>query len=149
MRTANDHLLRDLCWHSPIAIMADESVYTSDQIAPLANTGSTTYINIKFAKSGGIAEATKICKIAQLFKIPCMMGGMLESRVALTAKVHFAMANDNIYFYDLDTCLLGHKIDPVIGGVAYDKMHLQLSDAIGIGADVDDNYLKNLVQVVV
>ena len=77
------------------------------------------------------------------------MGGMLESRVALTAKVHFAMANNNIKFYDLDTCLLGHKIDPVIGGVSYNNMHLQLSDAIGIGADVDEAYLKDLVQVVV
>jgi L-alanine-DL-glutamate epimerase-like enolase superfamily enzyme len=78
-----------------------------------------------------------------------MMGGMLESRVALTAKVHFAMAKNNIKFYDLDTCLLGHLADPVIGGVSYSGMHLQLSDAPGIGADVDDAYLKKLEQVVI
>jgi hypothetical protein len=83
-----------------------------------------------------------INKVAEKNNIACMMGGMLESRVALTAKVHFAMANDNIKFYDLDTCLLGHLSDPVIGGVTYSGMQLQLSDAPGIGADVDNSLFK-------
>ena len=78
-----------------------------------------------------------------------MMGGMLESRVALTAKVHFAMAHDNIQFYDLDTCLLGHLVDPVTGGVTYHGMQLQITDAPGIGADVDDAYLKTLEQIII
>ena len=77
------------------------------------------------------------------------MGGMLESRVALTAKVHFATAKENIKFYDLDTCLLGHLVDPVTGGITYSGMHLNLSDEPGIGADVDDAYLKNLESVVI
>ena len=38
-----------------------------------------------------------------------MMGGMLESRIALTAFAHFALAHDNIIFYDMDTCMFGHK----------------------------------------
>ena len=78
-----------------------------------------------------------------------MMGGMLESRVALTAKVHFAMAMNNIKFYDLDTCLIGHTEDPVTGGVTYEGMHLHLPDAPGIGADVQDDYLKKLVSVTI
>lgn len=149
MRKYNDHLLPQLCSISPIAIMADESVFTHHDAERIIANKAAKYINIKFSKSGGILEAIKINTVAAQNNMPCMMGGMLESRVALTAKVHFAMANDNIKFYDLDTCLLGHKIDPVIGGVTYQNMHLQLSDAIGIGADVDDAYLKNLVQVVV
>jgi L-alanine-DL-glutamate epimerase-like enolase superfamily enzyme len=78
-----------------------------------------------------------------------MMGGMLESRVALSAKVHVAMSLDNIKYYDLDTCLLGHKIDPVIGGASYKGMHLELSDAHGIGADVDPAYLQTLEHVII
>jgi L-alanine-DL-glutamate epimerase-like enolase superfamily enzyme len=74
---------------------------------------------------------------------------MLESRVALTAKVHFAMANTNIKFYDLDTCLLGHLVDPVLGGVTYKGMELVLTDAPGIGADVRDDYLKELAQIII
>ncbi len=149
MRKHNDHLLPELCKLSPIAIMADESVFDHYDAERIIRNNAAKYINIKFSKSGGILEAIKINAVAEQHNIACMMGGMLESRVALTAKVHFAMANNNIRFYDLDTCLLGHKIDPVIGGVTYNNMHLQLSDAIGIGADVDEDYLKDLEQVVV
>jgi L-alanine-DL-glutamate epimerase-like enolase superfamily enzyme len=149
MRKHNDELLPALCNISPIAIMADESVFTHHDAERIIRNKAAKYINIKFSKSGGILEAIKINNVAEKNGIPCMMGGMLESRVALTAKVHFAMANDNIKFYDLDTCLLGHKQDPVIGGVTYKGMHLQLSDAIGIGADVDDAYLQTLEKVVI
>jgi L-Ala-D/L-Glu epimerase len=149
MRKYNDELLPQLCKLSPIPIMADESVFTHHDAERIIRHQAAAYINIKFAKSGGIHEAIKINHVAEKNKIACMMGGMLESRVALTAKVHFAMAFDNIKFYDLDTCLLGHKEDPVIAGVSYKGMHLQLTDAIGIGADVDDNYLKQLEHTII
>ena len=149
MRKWNDELLPALCKISPIPLMADESVFTHHDAERIIRNNACTYINIKFAKSGGIHEAILINEVAEKNKIACMMGGMLESRVALTAKVHFAMAKDNVKFYDLDTCLLGHLADPVIGGVTYSGMHLQLTDAPGIGADVDDAYLKKLEQVVI
>jgi L-alanine-DL-glutamate epimerase-like enolase superfamily enzyme len=146
MRTWNDHLLPLLMSISPIPIMADESVFTHHDAERIISNKACHSINIKFAKSGGILEATKINQVAESAKIHCMIGGMLESRLALTAKVHFAMAHDNIMYYDLDTCLLGHKIDPVLGGVKYDGMKLILGNASGIGADVDEAYLKNLEQ---
>lgn len=149
MRTWNDELLPQLCKESPIPIMADESVYTHHDAERIIRNKACSYINIKFAKSGGILEALKINQVAQEQNIPCMMGGMLESRVALTAKVHFATAFKNIQFYDLDTCLLGHLEDPVTGGVTYDGMVLQLGDTPGIGADVDPAYLVKLESVVI
>ena len=149
MRKWNDELLPGLCSISPIPIMADESVFTHHDAERIIRNKACAYINIKFAKSGGIHEAVLINKVAEKNQIACMMGGMLESRVALTAKVHFAMAHDNIKFYDLDTCLLGHLTDPVIGGVTYSGMQLHLTDAPGIGADVDDMYLKTLEQVII
>lgn len=149
MRKWNDHLLPQLCKISPIPIMADESVFTHHDAANIIRNHACQYINIKFAKSGGIREAIKINEVAEKNGIHCMLGGMLESRVALTAKVHFAMAMENIKFYDLDTCLLGHKEDPVIGGVTYSGMKLELSDAYGIGADVDDQYLEKLEKIIV
>ena len=149
MRKWNDELLPELCRISPIPIMADESVFTHHDAERIIRNDACAFINIKFAKSGGIQEALLINEVAEKNNIACMMGGMLESRVALTAKVHFAMAKNNIRFYDLDTCLLGHLADPVTGGVTYSGMHLQLSDAPGIGADVDNDYLKKLEQVII
>ena len=137
MRKWNDELLPSLCAQSKIPVMADESVFTHHDAKRLIRNKACDFINIKFAKSGGIREAIRINKVAEENNIACMLGGMLESRMALTAKVHFAMAHDNIQFYDLDTCLLGHKEDPVIGGVQYNGMELVLNDSPGIGADVD------------
>lgn len=149
MRRWDDELLPQLCQLSPIPIMADESVFTHHDAERIIRNKACAYINIKFAKSGGIHEAILINRTAEKNGIACMMGGMLESRVALSAKVHFAMAKDNIRFYDLDTCLLGHLADPVIGGVTYSGMQLQLPDTPGIGADVDEAYLAKLDRIVV
>ena len=44
-----------------------------------------------------------------------MMGGMLESRLALTAFAHFALSQNNVRFYDMDTSLLGHRAIPYSG----------------------------------
>jgi L-alanine-DL-glutamate epimerase-like enolase superfamily enzyme len=149
MRTFNDHLLPALCGISPIAIMADESVYTHHDAERIIANKACASINIKLAKSGGIKEALAINKVAETAGVPCMLGGMLESRLALSAKVHLAMGLDNVKYYDLDTCLLGHKIDPVTRGARYKGMHLELNDAHGIGADVDPAFLQTLEQVVI
>lgn len=149
MRTYNDELLPALCKISPIKLMADESVYTHHDAERIIRNKACHYINIKFAKSGGIAEATRINEVAEKNNLACMMGGMLESRLALTAKVHFAMSKKNIVFYDLDTCLLGHKVDPVIRGVQYKGMELILSDEPGIGADLDPEFLCSLESITI
>jgi L-alanine-DL-glutamate epimerase-like enolase superfamily enzyme len=95
-------------------------------------------VNIKLAKSGGIAEAIRINEVCVSNGIACMMGGMLESRLALSAFAHFALSQDNIVFYDMDTALLGHLADPVVGGVQYRGYLLDVPDSPGIGADMDE-----------
>jgi len=87
-------------------------------------------------------EAKQIHDLAAEKGIPCMMGGMLESRIALSAKLHFVYASPNIKFYDMDTCMLGHKVDPCIGGLTYDGYFLTINDAPGIGADADEGFLE-------
>ncbi|NII25702.1 dipeptide epimerase [Pseudoflavitalea sp. X16] len=149
MRHWDDHHLPALRKQSPIKIMADESVFDHHDAQRLITADACDYVNIKFAKSGGIAEAIKINKVCADHKIPCMMGGMLESRVALTAFGHFALAHDNVIFYDMDTCMLGHKADPVTGGVQYKGFFLEVPEAAGIGADADNTFLKNCQSVTI
>jgi L-alanine-DL-glutamate epimerase-like enolase superfamily enzyme len=144
----DDPLLHQLKKISPIKIMADESVFDHYDAVRLIEADTCSYVNIKFAKSGGMLEAQKINSVCEERNIPCMMGGMLESRVALTAFAHFATAFDNIKFYDMDTCLLGHKIDPVIGGISYNGFFIELPDTIGIGSDVDEKFLQQLEKVI-
>lgn len=148
MRRWNDHLLPELRKQSPIKIMADESVFEHYDAIRLIEANACDYINIKLAKSGGILEAIKIADEAQKRNIPCMLGGMVESRLALTAKVHLAMSHDNIQFYDLDTCLLGHEVDPVVGGARYNNYFLEIPDGAGIDADIDESFLSKMEKVV-
>jgi L-alanine-DL-glutamate epimerase-like enolase superfamily enzyme len=147
MRTWRDDRLPELMQLSPVKIMADESVYNHHDARRQINSRSCDYINIKLAKSGGIFEAIKIHDVAAEKGIACMMGGMLESRIALSAKLHFVYASPNIKFYDMDTCMLGHKIDPCIGGVTYDGYLLNIDDTIGIGADADEAFLKGCEKI--
>ncbi len=141
MRTWYDDRLPELKRTSPVKIMADESVFNHHDARKQINTDSCDFINIKFSKSGGIFEAKKIHDLAAGKGIACMMGGMLESRIALSAKLHFVYASPNIRFYDMDTCMLGHLADPCIGGVKYDGYKLHLADIPGIGADADESFL--------
>ncbi len=149
MRYWDDDKLPALKKASPVRIMADESVFDHHDAIRLIRAGACDYVNIKFAKSGGILEAQKIDAVCKDHQIPCMMGGMLESRVALTAFAHFALAHPNIRFYDMDTCMLGHKTDPVTGGVRYNGFFLEVPDSVGIGADAEEDFLKSLEQTVI
>lgn len=149
MRIWYDDRLPELMQLSPVKIMADESVFNHHDARKQIDSKSCHYINIKLAKSGGIYEAKQIHDVAREKGIPCMMGGMLESRIALSAKLHFVYASPNINFYDMDTCMLGHKEDPCIGGVMYDGYKLYIDDAPGIGADADELFLKNCEKITV
>jgi L-alanine-DL-glutamate epimerase-like enolase superfamily enzyme len=141
MRTWYDDRLPELHANSPIKIMADESCYNHHDARKLINSASCSYLNIKFSKSGGILEAQKIHKIALQSGVKCMMGGMLETRIAISASMHFALASPNITFLDMDSPLLGHLIDPVIGGIVYNGYLIEVPEAPGIGADADPAFL--------
>lgn len=149
LRYWDDDKLPALRKLSPIKIMADESVFDHHDAVRLIASGGCDYVNIKFSKSGGILEAGKINAVCEENLIPCMMGGMLESRIALTAFAHFALANPNIIFYDMDTCMLGHKVDPVKDGIRFIGFFPKVPDTPGIGADADDEFLKGLEKMII
>ena len=149
MRTWYDDRLPELMKLTPVKIMADESVYNHHDARKQIESGSCHYINIKLAKSGGLYEAKKIHDLAGKNGIPCMMGGMLESRIALSAKLHFVYASPNIKFYDMDTCMLGHLEDPCVGGVSYDGYKLDINNTTGIGADADEAFLTKCEKLTV
>jgi L-alanine-DL-glutamate epimerase-like enolase superfamily enzyme len=144
-----DHLLPTLRKESPIPIMADESVNDHLDAIRLIEAGAVDYLNIKLAKSGGILEARRIADEAGKRGVACQLGGMVESRLGLTAKAHFAMAHDAIQFYDLDTCLLGQLEDPVIGGARYENYFVVVSEEPGIAADIDPVFLRNCTSITI
>ena len=141
--------LNDLREKSPIPIMADEAVFTHKDAFQVLARGCADLINIKLGKSGGICHAMKIASIAEAFGVDCQVGSFSESRLGITALVHFSLAWDHIKFFDLDSPLM-HSEDPIIGGMEYHKdWKVTVTDTPGIGADYDTTFLKNFDSVVI
>lgn len=127
--------------HSLIPIMADEALFNLRDVIRLVQAEACDYFNIKLAKSEGITEALRIISFAESVNIPCMIGCMTETRLGLTAAAHLAIAFPIIRFVDLDGADM-HLIDPIIGGLQYsDGGRIVVSDAPGLGVDVDEDFL--------
>lgn len=127
-----------------IPIMADEAVFDEHDAMKLVAMGACDYLNIKLGKSGGIHVALRINAVAEAAGMRCMVGCFVESRLGLTASAHLVSARENITFADLDSADM-LKEDPVTGGMVYGEGgQIHLSEAPGLGADVDASFLKKL-----
>ena len=113
-------------------ILADESVFSAEDAIRIIQMGAADLINIKLMKTGGIYEALKICSIAEIYGVQCMMGCMLESKLAVSAGAHLAAARGVITRADLDGPGLC-KEDPYEGGPVYHAGLIQMDETPGLG----------------
>ena len=128
--------------HSPIKIMADESVFDHHDAKKLIDMGLCDYINIKLGKSSGIHKARKIIKKAEKASMAMQIGGFLESRILFTANCHLAHTSDWVHYYDFDSPLFMEE-DPIEGGLAYETdWRVTLPETPGLGLTVDDSFLQ-------
>lgn len=136
-----------------LPICADESVFDHRDAFKLTSIGAVDYLNIKLGKSGGIDTALKINAVAESAGCQCMIGCFAETRLALSAAAHLAMARPNIHFIDLDSAYKGkHKLDPVVGGMNFDDHRggvINLPDTPGHGAKFDEAILDQQFHVVI
>ncbi|MEO8148158.1 MAG: dipeptide epimerase [Bacteroidia bacterium] len=141
--------LSEIKKQSPIPIMADESCCDEHDAERLVALNACDLFNIKLGKSSGIFKALKIIKLAEQAGIMLQVGGFLESRLGFTASAHLALTSNNILHCDFDTPLMFEE-DSIEGGITYGvNGTIQVPDKIGLGATVDENYLKQLTKVIV
>jgi L-alanine-DL-glutamate epimerase-like enolase superfamily enzyme len=131
---------------SPIPIMADEACFLPSSALRLVDAEACDFINIKIMKAGGILNSIRIAHIADAANMRCMVGCMLETRVALTAAAHVVASQANIVFADLDGNA-EHTMDPVIGGLTTRAGIVTMPETPGLGCDVDPAFLKKLAKV--
>lgn len=115
-------------------IMADESMFSPYDAFKILRMRAADLINIKLMKCGGIHHALKIVAIAEACGVECMLGSMVEGKVAVTAAAHLAGAKKNITRFDLDTVYLLAE-NPVIGGVETHGPMLILPKGPGLGIE--------------
>ena len=128
-----------------IPIMADESVAVAADAVEVARADAADMINIKLMKAGGIAAAAKVAAVAEAAAMPCMVGCMKETRLAVTAGVHLAMGLDIVRYADLD----GHhnlQTDIVTGGAETLSGTCTMTEGPGLAVDVDDELLARVIQ---
>ncbi|MDF2589928.1 MAG: L-alanine-DL-glutamate epimerase [Anaerocolumna sp.] len=115
-------------------ILADESVFSAEDAIHLIEERAADLINIKLMKTGGIYNALKICDIAEIYGVECMIGCMLEGKLSVSAAAHLAAAKSIITKADLDGPSLC-KVDPFLGGPYYNQNIIQMNDKPGIGIE--------------
>ncbi len=138
--------LREVREHSPIPIMADEAVFLPSDALKLVKAEACDYMNIKIMKAGGMLNSVRIAHIAAAANMRCMVGCMLESRVALSAAAHVVASQANIVYADLDGNA-DHVVDPVTDGFAVKAGVLTLNEKPGLGCDLDPAFLKKMPKV--
>ncbi len=145
-RASDPQGLKYISEHSPIPVMADESIFSPFDAINLIRADAVPYFNVKLSKSGGIYNALRIAHIAEAGGRVCMVGCMSESPLGLTAAAHLALASPVFQFFDLDS-FLEHAENPILGGVTIEKGMVEVPDSPGLGAEPDPAYLKKLEEV--
>ena len=113
-------------------VIADESVKDLADLERVTEAQAADGVNLKLAKSGGILAALAVGRAAQARGLRVMCGGMVETRVGMTAAAHVVAALGGVDFVDLDTAWLLAD-DPFTGGYAATGPDYTLSTEAGLG----------------
>jgi L-alanine-DL-glutamate epimerase-like enolase superfamily enzyme len=108
-----------------VPVAADESAASARDVVRLAEARAANFINIKLMKSG-IAEALDIAAAARTVGLGLMIGGMVESNLAMSMSACFAAGQGGFGFVDLDTPLFMTD-SPLVGGMRYRGAQIDLS----------------------
>ncbi|MFM8445657.1 MAG: dipeptide epimerase [Methylococcus sp.] len=114
-----------------VPLAADESVFTARDALAVVQAGAADVINLKIMKSG-VLETLNIIAIARAAGLGLMIGGMVESRVAMACSWSIVLGMGGIEHLDLDTPLL-MAMDPFTGGYAYRGPELSVWTSPGLG----------------
>jgi L-alanine-DL-glutamate epimerase-like enolase superfamily enzyme len=115
-----------------VPVLADESVTSMDEFFALKDAQGADGVNLKIAKSGGLMDAFFIGAAARAHGMSRMVGGMVETRLGMTAAAHLAAALGGVEFCDLDTAWLLAE-DPFAGGYQADGPRYTLPSTPGLG----------------
>ncbi len=107
-------------WHVPIA--ADESVRTLTDLHTVLQHHAADFVNIKISKTG-VITAMELAAVARGAGLHLMIGGMVETRVAMGCSFGMVLGLGGFEVLDLDTPLLMAS-DPATGGFRYDGPRL-------------------------
>ena len=125
--------MRALGEESGWPVAADESVCSAQDAARIAQARAAQFVNIKLMKAG-IATALDIVAVARREGLGLMIGGNVESILAMTVSACFAAGQGGFAYADLDTPLF-LAANPFDGGYTLDGGIISVAH-IGAGHSV-------------
>lgn len=111
-----------------VPVCADESVRCPEDLRRLARLGGPSAINIKTAKLGFV-RAWDVAQAARALGFRLMIGGMVETELAMSASACLAAGLGGFDFVDLDTPLFMRE-RPLVGGFQQTGPHLDLAAVV-------------------
>jgi o-succinylbenzoate synthase len=127
-----------------IPIMADEAARSANDVLKLVKTEAVDMINIKLMKCGGLRNAMKISNITEAAGIPCQIGCMIETGIAITGGTHLALGLKNIKYADLDGhTFLQYNIVQDHQITSQGLNTISGRPGLGVGVDYSLNYFIN------
>ena len=94
--------LKKVTRESKVCVCADESASSLSDAIRIIKEKAAGAINVKLMKTG-IVHALEISRLAHAAGIKLMIGGMMESNLAMTTSAHLAAGLGYFDFVDLDT----------------------------------------------
>ena len=117
-----------------IPVAADESVRSLADARQVVAQQAADYVNIKIMKTG-VMEAHEIALFTLASGLKLMIGGMVETRIAMGCSFSLVLGMKGFEVLDLDTpLLLDH--DPVTGGYNYSGPFLSPWRESGLGMTI-------------
>ena len=117
-----------------VPVAADESAQSLRELQAVIRHEAADYVNIKITKSG-LLEGIVMATAAKAAGLRVMLGGMVETRVAMGCSYGLAMGLGGCVVLDLDTPLL-LETDPIDGGYTYEGPLLQPWHGPGLALDI-------------
>jgi len=117
--------LRQVAQWSGLVVAADETAADAPAVLRLVQEHAAHVVNIKLMKCG-IVEALDIAALCRAAHLRLMIGGMVESILAMTTSACFAAGQGGFSYVDLDTPLLLSE-NPFEGGMVYHGGTIELS----------------------
>ncbi|GJL64034.1 MAG: dipeptide epimerase [Nitrospirales bacterium] len=124
--------MADITKQTSIPIAADESVFTVEDARRVIKERAANLINLKITKSG-LFPTVDIVTLCHANNMPLMIGGMLETRIAMGCSFSLVLGLGGITILDLDTPLLMADDPLQLGGYSYKGSRLVPWRSAGLG----------------
>lgn len=132
--------------HSPIPLMADESIESVPDSFALAQMGAASIFTLKIAKTGGPKAVLRTAAIAEAAGIGLYGGTMLEGSVGTLAAAHAFATLDKLEWH---TELFGPLLlteDILVEPPVYRDFQLMIPHAPGLGIVLDEERMARFAR---